>query len=106
MALNLGIQTDQILTNDDEVCIPSHNSVLLAVHREISYIIGSFHNFLHVSVYFDQKMISELRYELVNRWIRGLPRLSEIDSIYTGNCVVHNVHIHICIYFSDSLGWH
>ena len=31
MALNLGIQTYQILTNDDEVCILSFSSVLLAV---------------------------------------------------------------------------
>ena len=31
MALKLGIQTYQILANDDEVCIPSHSSILLAV---------------------------------------------------------------------------
>ena len=31
MALNSGIQTYQILTNDDEVCIPSLSSILLAV---------------------------------------------------------------------------
>ena len=31
MALKLGIQTYQILTNDDEVCIPSLSSILLAV---------------------------------------------------------------------------
>ena len=31
MALNSGIQTYQILTNDDEVCIPSLFSILLAV---------------------------------------------------------------------------
>ena len=31
MALNSGIQTYQILTNDDEVCIPSPPSILLAV---------------------------------------------------------------------------
>ena len=30
-ALNLGIQTYQILTNDDEVCIPRLSSILLAV---------------------------------------------------------------------------
>ena len=29
--LNLGIQTYQILTNDDEVCIPRLSSILLAV---------------------------------------------------------------------------
>ena len=32
MALNSGIQTYQILTNYDEVCIPSLFSILLAVH--------------------------------------------------------------------------
>ena len=31
LALELGIQTYQILTNDDEVCIPSLSSILLAV---------------------------------------------------------------------------
>ena len=31
MALNSGIQTYQILTNVDEVCIPSLSSILLAV---------------------------------------------------------------------------
>ena len=34
LALNLGIQTYQILTNDDEVCIPSLSSILLAVSRD------------------------------------------------------------------------
>ena len=31
LALNSGIQTNQILTNDDEVCIPHVSSILLAV---------------------------------------------------------------------------
>ena len=31
MALKLEIQTNQILKNDDEVCIPSLSSILLAV---------------------------------------------------------------------------
>ena len=31
LALNSGIQSYQILTNDDEVCIPSLSSILLAV---------------------------------------------------------------------------
>ena len=31
MALNSGIQTYQILTNDDEICIPSLSSILIAV---------------------------------------------------------------------------
>ena len=31
LTLNSGIQTYQILTNDDEVCIPSLSSILLAV---------------------------------------------------------------------------
>ena len=33
LALKLGIQTYQILTNDDEVCIPSLSSILLAVTK-------------------------------------------------------------------------
>ena len=33
LALKLGIQIYQILTNDDEVCIPSLFSILLAVSR-------------------------------------------------------------------------
>ena len=32
LSLNSGIQTYQILTNDDEVCIPSLSIILLAVH--------------------------------------------------------------------------
>ena len=32
MPLNSVIQTYQILTNDDEVCIPSLSSIILAVH--------------------------------------------------------------------------
>ena len=31
MAFNSGIQTNQILANGDEVCIPSLSSILLAV---------------------------------------------------------------------------
>ena len=31
LALDSGIQTNQILTNDDEVCIPRLSSILLAV---------------------------------------------------------------------------
>ena len=31
MALNSGLQTYQILTNNDEVCIPSLSRILLAV---------------------------------------------------------------------------
>ena len=32
LALKLRVQTYQILTNDDKVCIPSLSSILLAVH--------------------------------------------------------------------------
>ena len=32
LALNSGIQTNQSLTNDDEVCIPRRSSILLAVN--------------------------------------------------------------------------
>ena len=35
LALKLGIQTYQILTNDDELCIPSISSILLAVVRHL-----------------------------------------------------------------------
>ena len=35
MALKLEIQTYQILTNDDEVCIPSLSSILLVLHNTI-----------------------------------------------------------------------
>ena len=38
MALNSGIQTNQILTNDDEVCIPHLSSILLAVHNVTSMV--------------------------------------------------------------------
>ena len=31
MALNSGIQTNQVLTNDDEVCIQRLSSILLAL---------------------------------------------------------------------------
>ena len=40
MALKLGIQTYQILTNDDEVCIPSLSRILLAVMAEITDAIA------------------------------------------------------------------
>ena len=39
LALKLGIQNFQILTNDDEVCIPSLSSILLAV--AVVYLIPS-----------------------------------------------------------------
>ena len=35
LALRLGIQTCQIMTNDDEVCIPSLSSIFLAVQERI-----------------------------------------------------------------------
>jgi hypothetical protein len=38
LALKLGIQTYQILTNDDEVCIPCLSSILLAVPLHTSLI--------------------------------------------------------------------
>ena len=36
MLLNSGIQTYQILTNDDEVCIPSLSSIILLAVSSIS----------------------------------------------------------------------
>ena len=41
MTLNSGIQTYQILTNDDEVCIPSLSSILLAVRKIYLKYFGS-----------------------------------------------------------------
>ena len=35
MALNSGIQTDQIMANDDQVCIPRLSSILLAVNQGV-----------------------------------------------------------------------
>ena len=40
VALKLEIQTYQILTNDDEVCIPSLSSILLAVSNHYDMIIS------------------------------------------------------------------
>ena len=37
MALKLGIQTYQILTNEDEVCIPSLSSILLDVNDTYTF---------------------------------------------------------------------
>ena len=43
LALKLGIQTYQILRNDDEVCIPSLSSILLAVSlRKQEEVEGSY----------------------------------------------------------------
>jgi hypothetical protein len=39
LALELEIQTYQILTNDDEVCIPSLSSILLAAHNLVFFIL-------------------------------------------------------------------
>ena len=39
---NSGIQTCQILTNDDEVCIPSLSSILLAVSHPFLLLITGF----------------------------------------------------------------
>ena len=36
LALNSGIQTYQILTNNDEVCILSLSIILLAVHKQMT----------------------------------------------------------------------
>ena len=40
LALKLGIQTYQILTKDDEVCIPSLPSILLAIQVILLIIEG------------------------------------------------------------------
>ena len=41
LALELGIQTYQILENDDEVCIPSLSSILFAVYELNSTFIST-----------------------------------------------------------------
>ena len=38
LALNSGTKTYQILTNNDEVCIPSLSSILLAVQNKLEWI--------------------------------------------------------------------
>ena len=43
LALKLGIQTYQILTNDDEGCIPSLSSILLAV-TNLFFIFAAKHD--------------------------------------------------------------
>ena len=45
LALNSGIQTNQIFTNNDEVCIPRLSSILLAVQRNIKS-----HNFKKMEI--------------------------------------------------------
>ena len=49
-ALKLGIQTYQILTNDDEVCIPSLSSILLAVRHSIIELV---HNQAFMQTFYD-----------------------------------------------------
>ena len=56
LALRLGIQTYQILTNDDEVCIPSLSSIILAVLASDGSVI----HFLSCLVTF-QKIIQEIQ---------------------------------------------
>ena len=41
LALKLGIQTHQILTNNDKVCIPSLSSILLVVNKTFFHPIVS-----------------------------------------------------------------
>ena len=63
LALKLGIQTYQILTNDDEVCIPSLSSILLAVKCQLDSdsdgfqrisidILTNFDNFQRIILYY------------------------------------------------------
>ena len=49
LAVNSGIQTNQILTNDDEICIPRLSSILLAVCAKslsIQWKMGGFEKWL------------------------------------------------------------
>ena len=70
LALNSGIQTDQILTNDDEVCIPSLSSILLDVqHRLIvntkiarnPYVLAISYFFYHGIVQASRVLSRQLR---------------------------------------------
>ena len=47
---NSGIQTYQILTNNDEVCIPSLSSILLAVRHSIIELV---HNQAFMQTFYD-----------------------------------------------------
>ena len=49
LALNSGIQTYQILTNEDEVCIPSLSSSLSCNHVSFNYTISNDHENLCMS---------------------------------------------------------
>ena len=66
MALNSGIQTYQILTNYDEVCIPSLFSIFLAVH-----IIDDFEICINCLQVFLSKLISNLNLFLRNNYKIG-----------------------------------
>ena len=61
MALKLGIQTYQILTNDDEVCIPSLSSILLAVKRKLpnNFLKRHFQSFFSFSIIGSDKKVED-----------------------------------------------
>ena len=46
-ALNSGTQTNQILTNDDEVCIPRLSRILLAVVCLLTYLLFVYQSFAY-----------------------------------------------------------
>jgi hypothetical protein len=71
LSLNSGIQTNQILTNDDEVCIPRLSSILLAVFWKIEDTNTFFLNFLTFSfVYFFSFPSRKLRFTTPTRCTR------------------------------------
>ena len=58
LALKLGIQAYQILTNDDEVCVPILSSILLAVLHKVFHPIVSpyFTSIFHVCTLYVVKL--------------------------------------------------
>ena len=86
MVLDSGIQTTQILTNDDEVCIPRLSSILLAVleRRELClpYFAG----------WFPEKKYKTQKSQLFRRTLRKMHTCQkpvEVQKSMPGNKVLH-----------------
>ena len=77
MALRSGIQTYQILTNDDEVCIPSLSSILLAV---TGFFLSFLCSIIHSSLQWVQPFQKIFHYNYANvamTWIIVFTSLEE-----------------------------
>ena len=86
LALDSGIQTIQVLTNDDEVCIPRPSSILLAVleRRELClpYFAG----------WFPEKNTKLKKSQLFRRTVRKMHTCQkpvEVQKSMPGNKVLH-----------------